>query len=427
MRFQEIKGDFPGGLKDINTELPEVQQAMVDVFSYWIENAGFDGFRIDTVKHVEHSFWEYFCREIRKRAIYSGKDNWFMFGEAFDGDDKLIASYTAKDQLDSVFYFSQKFQAFDSVFKYNGATRNIYNLWSNRLPDGFDMDSNTDGGARIKPDTFEKYYNLESQPNGPKAYTGRRLRPYEMLVNFIDNHDVPRFLYIGDGDQQMRCMPNDGICTGEKCMNADWESSNICQTENENFRCNCDIKGLHAALGLQFTMDGIPCVFYGTEQNFNGGNDPSNREDLWVSGYDQQNVTYQWVKKLAAIREQNAPLRRGRMVITWSSNNTAAQQDAGIFAFERQLINADADNLNPAEVKNSDIEDRVLVVINSSRSKISSTSESDTGGQDMLTTFSSGTRLYNVLSDNEAPIVVDNNQRVAVSVDPLSIKILVAR
>ena len=29
------------------------------------------------------------------------------------------------------------------------------------------------------------------------------------------------------------------------------------------------------------TQDGIPCVYYGTEQDFHGGNDPENRERMF--------------------------------------------------------------------------------------------------------------------------------------------------
>lgn len=29
------------------------------------------------------------------------------------------------------------------------------------------------------------------------------------------------------------------------------------------------------------TSDGIPTIYYGTEQKLSGGRDPANREDLW--------------------------------------------------------------------------------------------------------------------------------------------------
>ncbi|MFT5993204.1 MAG: alpha-amylase, partial [Bradymonadia bacterium] len=125
VRMQEVTGDFPGGLKDLRTDLPEVREALIDVFTYWIDEIDIDGFRIDTVKHVEHDFWIQFSTAIREHTEAIGKDNFFMFGEVFDGADWLLGSYTEPGMLDSVFYFSQKFQVYDAVFKYGAPTSTI--------------------------------------------------------------------------------------------------------------------------------------------------------------------------------------------------------------------------------------------------------------------------------------------------------------
>ena len=70
---------------------------------------------------------------------------------------------------------------------------------------------------------------------------------------------------------------------------------------------------LHSALGLMFAQDGLPCLYYGTEQEFRGGNDPSNREDMWrplpylgqsaaPNPYDTGGPTFQWVQRLTGLR-----------------------------------------------------------------------------------------------------------------------------
>ena len=63
-----------------------------------------EGFRIDTLKHVEPSFGKTsvpgFVSLLRARC------NFFMFGEAFDGSDELLGSYTQGNGVDSLFYFS---------------------------------------------------------------------------------------------------------------------------------------------------------------------------------------------------------------------------------------------------------------------------------------------------------------------------------
>ncbi|MGE5181328.1 MAG: alpha-amylase family glycosyl hydrolase, partial [Acidobacteriota bacterium] len=95
VREQETKGDFPGGLKDLDTDNPDVQQALIKSFQYWIDVADFDGFRIDTVKHIDRpevdrnvrGFWGAFTDAMRAEAKKLGKQNFFIFGEAFDGKD----------------------------------------------------------------------------------------------------------------------------------------------------------------------------------------------------------------------------------------------------------------------------------------------------------------------------------------------------
>src|SRR5208283_1001946 len=39
-------------LADFRTESPYVRSNMTAIYAFWIQQAGFDGFRIDTVKHV---------------------------------------------------------------------------------------------------------------------------------------------------------------------------------------------------------------------------------------------------------------------------------------------------------------------------------------------------------------------------------------
>ena len=51
-------GDFDG-LDDLMTEDPRVAETMTDIYTTWMD-FGIDGFRIDTVKHVDFAFWQTF-------------------------------------------------------------------------------------------------------------------------------------------------------------------------------------------------------------------------------------------------------------------------------------------------------------------------------------------------------------------------------
>ncbi len=391
IRLQEVTGDFPGGLKDVRTELAEVREKMVEVYSYWIEAADFDGFRIDTLKHVEHGFWRHFCPGVRENAKLYGKKNFFMFGEAFDGDDPLLGSYTQNEEVDSVFYFSQKFQVFDGVVKSGAPTKNIEALWNNRYPDAENPED-------------KQYYGTEAHVNGPVDEDGRGIEPYRLLVNFLDNHDLPRFLWRDDGGPGYGCIPEED-CSATLCDNGDWAESGLCGREGETYSCSCDRKTLRLALSLLFTMDGIPCLYYGTEQDFNGGNDPSNREDLWRSGFRTEGGTFQWVKKLTALRKELAPLRRGHLKVVWSTEHTGDEPDAGIFAFERTYKN-----------------ERVLVVLNTHKTRESRTTSGDAAEENMPTSFAPGTTLTDRLSGGGG-VTVDAQGRLDVRVPAQGIRV----
>jgi len=99
-----LYGDFVG-LDDVFTEKPEVVEGMVDIFAYWINEYGIDGFRIDTVKHVNVEFWQVFTERMRAVADARGIGHFFMFGEVFDHDARMLSEYTTWAGLDGVLDF----------------------------------------------------------------------------------------------------------------------------------------------------------------------------------------------------------------------------------------------------------------------------------------------------------------------------------
>ncbi|MDP2304948.1 MAG: alpha-amylase family glycosyl hydrolase [Pseudomonadota bacterium] len=327
---QVVYGDFPGGLKDLKTENPDVREALIDAFSYWIETANLDGFRIDTLKHVEHSFWQEFCPAIRDHAALIGKERFLMFGESFDGDDALIGSYTFDQEVDSVVYFSQKYQVYDDVFKYNQPTTRIQTLLSARAT------------------------NFGTVPHD----RGAGLPPTDILVNFMDNHDIPRFLFDKDS-----------------------------------------VPALKSALTYLLTQDGIPTLYYGTEQGFSGGNDPANREPLWTTGFDTDGDLFQHTAALTALRKAYAPLRRGDFTLRWVTDRVSGEEDSNILAFERSYDG-----------------ESVLVVINTSDDHESHTAFE---GNAMPVSYAPGTELVEVFPvGSDRTYTVSGDGTVTVDVGP---------
>lgn len=387
VREQETRGDFPGGLKDLNTDNPDTKEALIRAFEYWIEVADFDGFRIDTVKHIDRpeiarntrGFWGDFADRMRAKAKALGKQNFFLFGEAFDGKDDLIGAYTwggidengPFGRLDSVFYFSQKYRGIDAVFAHGQPTKNLECLFNSRMGINGNDPWCQSNGYNVGP-------NYPSTPHAASIDGGIGLAPQQVLVNFLDNHDLPRFMF---------------------------EKS--------------DYAILRVGLMYLMTWDGIPCIYYGTEQGFAGGVDPKNREDMFrgnealgYAPFATDHETFRFVKDLIAMRAEHVALRRGHVAPVWSTTQAGARRDAGIFAFERSV---------PSE-------QTVLVVLNASDQASETCAPIAEGGACMHTTFAPGTVLTDVMPGSDgATFTVGGDGTVTVGVPARSGRVLVRK
>ena len=130
MIMTQVKlGEF-SGLNDFRTESPYVRSNMAAIYNYWIRQAGFDGFRIDTVKHVEPGFWQTGVRQCMQFAARTAKPNFFMFGEVYDSNEALCGSYTGTQsggpyKLDSVLDYPLYFLVSSVFATASGATARL--------------------------------------------------------------------------------------------------------------------------------------------------------------------------------------------------------------------------------------------------------------------------------------------------------------
>ncbi len=118
-----LYGDF-FGLDDLFTEHPDVVEGMVDIFKDWISNYDIDGFRLDTVKHVNMEFWQRFGPEILAHAESVGRPDFFLFGEVYSGNEQFLSFFTTKARLPSVldFGFQEAVRAYAAG---NGSSDNL--------------------------------------------------------------------------------------------------------------------------------------------------------------------------------------------------------------------------------------------------------------------------------------------------------------
>ncbi|GAA2490157.1 pullulanase-type alpha-1,6-glucosidase [Streptomyces thermolineatus] len=97
-------GDF-SGLDDLWTERPEVVEGMERIYERWVKDFDVDGFRIDTVKHVDMAFWTQWATALDAYAAEHGRDDFFMFGEVYSADPAVTAPYVTRGRLDSTLDF----------------------------------------------------------------------------------------------------------------------------------------------------------------------------------------------------------------------------------------------------------------------------------------------------------------------------------
>ncbi len=136
-------GDF-AGLDDLFTEHPKVIQGVIDIYTFWLNQYEMDGFRVDTVKHVDMPFWKTFSPAIFKAAQAAGHSNFFMFGEVYDHSPSVMSRYSTQGGLSATldFGFQRAVKAyvtgqgsasdlrdlFEEDDYYTAPTRNAYSL-----------------------------------------------------------------------------------------------------------------------------------------------------------------------------------------------------------------------------------------------------------------------------------------------------------
>jgi glycosidase len=137
-------GDF-FGLDDLFTENPRVVDGMLDIYKFWIREFRVDGFRMDTMKHVDDAFWQRFAPQIERYARSRGIRDFYMFGEvAEDFDVGITSHYPVHDDVQGVLDFLFQMSAVDFAAKslptnslrdfflkddwYTDRDSNVYNL-----------------------------------------------------------------------------------------------------------------------------------------------------------------------------------------------------------------------------------------------------------------------------------------------------------
>lgn len=220
----------------------------------WLR-AGASGFRLDVADELPDSFIE----KIRS-ALKAEKPDALLIGEVWeDASNKFSMGtrrrYLAGNELDSVMNYPFR----DAVIS-------------------FMLDS-------IAENFNEKILTVvENYP--PQTL--------DVLMNSLGTHDTERiFSVLGGINAENR--------------DREWQST-ACLDEKQR---ESALRKLKCAAVLQFTLPGIPCVYYGDEIPLEGCKDPFNRAPF---KWNENKLLYNTYKELAKIRREHESLARGKFV-----------------------------------------------------------------------------------------------------------------
>ncbi len=241
-----------------NYQVSPTLKFLCEVYKYWIALVDVDGFRIDTVKHMDPGATRFFVAVIHEFAEALGKENFYTIGEITGGRDR---AYTTLEEtgIDAALGIDDVQEKLEFVAK----------------------------GYRNPGDYFDLFRNSVLVRKDSHVWFR------DKVVTMFNDHDMIR-----QGNNKARFCSDGGA------------------------------KALIAALGLNIGSMGIPCLYYGTEQAFDGqgGSDQYIREAMFGGPFgafrskdrhffDEQKNVYVELSKILTIRKQQPALRRGRQYL----------------------------------------------------------------------------------------------------------------
>jgi glycosidase len=264
-----------------------VLDVLIKAHLYLIARYDFDGFRIDTVKYVHPDMIETFGNAVREFALSIGKKNFFTFGEIYD-QEATVAAFVGRNGGGTQDGFGAGF-GIDAALDF---------------PLFFTLPDVAKGQLPVEAirGVFEARKRQEAALLSSHGEAGR------YFVSFLDNHDQP-----------------------QRIRHPDTRADQVT-----------------LAVAVMFALQGIPSLYYGTEQDLDGTH-PTRpqyegvREALWgkLDAFAQDGPTYKAIKRLAEVREEEAPLRYGRLYFRHVSGNGVdfgmPAGKNGILAFSRTL------------------------------------------------------------------------------------------
>ena len=272
---------FSEFLPDIHYENERAVRDYMRMASWWVEESGCDGFRVDALKHVAWNFINSLRYEMNRKFGRSDVE-FYLVGETFSGDPNDIANYIGEDLVHGQFDFPLNLHMLKAFGTQETGLDALYS--STR--------------------SFQEIY--------------RNKYSSAVMSNFIGNHDIARFLSLAAGD--LYC----GVWDNISHISQGWRHPPSLPDNEEPYA------KLRLAFSYLMTIPGIPLIYYGDEVGMPGANDPDNRRPMVfdddLNAYQQENLAY--IQTLTQIRQEHDGLRYGTL-------GPALLADSSFLAFPR--------------------------------------------------------------------------------------------
>ena len=256
-------------LPTLNFGRSDVRNAMTDSALFWFENYDIDGFRHDATKHIPLEFWRELTRKLKYRVIVPEDRSIYQIGETY-GNPQLIDSYIGSGLLDAQFDFNLYDASVAAFAKNEGSFPNL---------------------KRVLSQSLSVYGN------------------HNLMGNISGNQDRTRFISYADGS----------VDFGEDPKLAGWTRKIVIKDTIGYNR----LAMLHA---FNFTIPGVPVIYYGDEIGMPGANDPDNRRMMRFGDNlkPREKAMLAEVTKIANLRKSHIALIYGDLQFLETTDQTFA-------------------------------------------------------------------------------------------------------